>query len=192
MLTAGPWRGLRVAVLHGGLKEAEKQRILGQFAGGALHAVVSTTVVEVGVDVPEATIMIVEQAERFGLAQLHQLRGRIGRGQRDGLCVLIARGGGKTAWQRLSVLTRTTDGFRIAEQDLRFRGPGELFGTRQHGLPELRVADLIADEKLLVAARNDAIAIVDADPMLEKPEHAALRATLLARYRGKLELLDAG
>ncbi len=192
MLAEGPWRGLRVEILHGGMKEDEKRQKLTDFAEGRLHAIVSTTVVEVGVDVPEATIMIVEQAERFGLAQLHQLRGRIGRGQRDGLCVLIARGGGEPAWQRLSVLTRTTDGFRIAEQDLRLRGPGELFGTRQHGLPELRVADLVGDEKLLVAAREDAIAIVDADPLLEKREHAALRATLLRRYRGKLELLDAG
>ncbi len=192
MLVGGPWRGLKVAILHGGMKEEEKQRILAEFASGRLHAVVSTTVVEVGVDVPEATIMIVEQAERFGLAQLHQLRGRIGRGSRDGLCVLIARGGGQQALRRLEVLTRTTDGFRIAEQDLRLRGPGELFGTRQHGLPELRVADLVLDEKLLVEARGDALAIVDADPLLEKTEHAALRAALLERYRGKLQLLDAG
>lgn len=200
-LARGPWSGLNLGLLHGGLSAREKDLILNAFAGGELHAIVSTTVVEVGVDVPNATIMIIEHAERFGLSQLHQLRGRVGRGERDSLCVLMAHGpaaaragtaGGGPAAERLSVLARTTDGFRIAEADLKHRGPGELFGTRQHGLPELRFGSLVEDFGLLESARADAFAIIRADPELARPEHGELYTALRRFLGGRLALIDAG
>jgi ATP-dependent DNA helicase RecG len=190
-LTAGPWRGLDVGLLHGSLPSVEKQAVIEAFSAGRLHAVVSTTVVEVGVDVPNATIMVVEHADRYGLSQLHQLRGRVGRGSKDSLCVLIANEAGEKAAQRLEVLAQTTDGFEIAEADLRHRGPGELFGTRQHGLPELRVADIINDFGLLEKARQDAFEIVAADPRLARPEHQLLIPGLKRMFGQKLKLIDA-
>ena len=190
-LTTGPWRGLNVGLLHGGLPGEEKQRVLGEFAAGRLHALVSTTVVEVGVDVPNASIMVIENADRFGLSQLHQLRGRVGRGARDSLCLLIARSRGASARDRLRVLTETTDGFRIAEADLQQRGPGEFLGTRQHGLPELRVGNLVTDFALLEQARADAKTLLAADPQLERPEHRALLPAIRKLYGKKLQLIDA-
>ncbi|MEW6250169.1 MAG: helicase-related protein, partial [Planctomycetota bacterium] len=206
-LTDGPWAGLNVGLLHGGMRPAEKNRIIGDFAAGKLHAVVSTTVVEVGVDVPNATIMIVEHAERYGLSQLHQLRGRVGRGSRDSLCVLIAHGraapprgalpgalppetAGKAA-ERLAVMARTTDGFAIAEADLRQRGPGQLFGTRQHGLPELHVASIVDDFAIVEMAREDAFQLAAADPTLSNPENRALLPALKRMFGEKLALIDA-
>ena len=191
-LSHGPWRGLNIGLLHGGMKPAEKHAVVAAFTAGKSHAVVATTVVEVGVDVPNATIMIVENADRFGLSQLHQLRGRVGRGPRDSLCVLIARRRGLKAAERLAVMAQTTDGFKIAEADLRQRGPGELLGTRQHGLPELRFADIVNDFELLEHARRDAFEIVAADPQLRRPEHAAMVPALRRMFGGKLALLDAG
>jgi len=190
-LTAGPWRGLNVGLLHGALPAAEKQATIEAFAEGNLHAVVATTVVEVGVDVPDATIMVIEHAERFGLSQLHQLRGRVGRGARDSLCVLIARGRNGPANERLRVMAETTDGFRIAEADLRQRGPGEFLGTRQHGLPDLRVASLIDDFELLELARQDAFEIVAGDPRLQQPEHRKMIPELRRMFGTKLVLIDA-
>jgi ATP-dependent DNA helicase RecG len=192
LLTRGPWEGLRVGLLHGSQKSAEKQATIKAFAAGELHAIVATTVVEVGVDVANATIMIVENADRFGLSQLHQLRGRVGRGAKDSLCVLIARSRGEKAAQRLSVMAETTDGFKIAEADLRQRGPGELFGTRQHGLPELRVGSIVDDFGLLEQARRDAFAMIASDPKLARPEHATLIPALRRLFGGKLALIDAG
>ncbi len=191
-LLAGPWRGLRVGLLHGALRPAEKQATIEAFRAGELHAVVATTVVEVGVDVANATIMVIENADRFGLSQLHQLRGRVGRGSRDSLCVLVPRSRGAKAAERLKVMTETTDGFRIAEADLKLRGPGELLGTRQHGLPELRVGDLVGDFALLEQARRDAFEIVRRDPQLSRPEHSRLIPALRRLMGGKLALLDAG
>jgi ATP-dependent DNA helicase RecG len=191
-LTKGPWRGLNVGLLHGSLKPAEKQATVDAFVAGELHAVVATTVVEVGVDVANATIMIVENADRFGLSQLHQLRGRVGRGSKDSLCVLIAHGRGEKAAQRLEVMAQTTDGFKIAEADLRQRGPGELFGTRQHGLPELRVGDILNDFSLLEQARQDAFEIVAADPSLQQPRHARMIPELQRMFGTRLALIDAG
>lgn len=191
-LVDGPWRGLNVGLLHGALPAAQKQATIEAFRRGDLHALVATTVVEVGVDVPNATIMIVENADRFGLSQLHQLRGRVGRGARDSLCVLIARSRGQKARERLTAMVETTDGFRIAEADLRQRGPGELLGTRQHGLPELRVASLVDDFALLEQARQDAFEIVSSDPGLERPEHSGLLPALRTMFVGKLALLEAG
>ena len=190
-LTAGPWRGLDVGLLHGGLKSADKQRAIGDFAAGRLHALVATTVVEVGVDVANATIMIVEHADRFGLSQLHQLRGRIGRGSKDSLCVLISHGRSAKSAERLEVMADTTDGFKIAEADLRQRGPGELFGTRQHGLPELRFGDIVEDFAMLEKARADAFDIIRRDPALEQPTHRVLIPPLKRLFGGKLSLIDA-
>ncbi len=190
-LVNGPWQGLDVGLLHGSLPPTEKQATMRAFVEGRLHAVVSTTVVEVGVDVANATIMVVEHADRYGLSQLHQLRGRVGRGVKDSLCVLIAHGRGEKAAERLEVMARTTDGFKIAEADLRQRGPGQLFGTRQHGLPELHVANIIEDFSLLEKARQDAFDLVAADPSLERPEHQTLIPALKRMFGEKLALIDA-
>ncbi|MBK8916209.1 MAG: ATP-dependent DNA helicase RecG [Phycisphaerales bacterium] len=196
-VTEGAWKGLRIGLLHGGLKPDQTRKVLSDFSSGELQAIICTTVVEVGIDVPAATLMIVDHAERYGLSQLHQLRGRVGRGARDSLCVLVNRGRAATiagvtpAGERLTVLARTTDGFEIAEADLRLRGPGQLLGTRQHGLPELRVASLATDEELTEQAREDAFAIIAADPKLSDPAHAALRAALRRMFAGRLALIDA-
>jgi ATP-dependent DNA helicase RecG len=190
-LTRGPWQGLDVGLLHGSLSPTEKDATIQAFANGRLHALVATTVIEVGIDVPNATIMVIEHAERFGLSQLHQLRGRVGRGKKDSLCVLVAHGQRGTAAERLAVMARTTDGFKIAEADLRHRGPGQFFGTRQHGLPELRVADIIEDFALLEQARRDAFELVAGDPKLARPEHNRLLPALKRVFGQKLALIDA-
>ncbi len=182
----------RVDLLHGRMSTDEKQRVMGRFRAGTSHILVSTIVIEVGVDVPNATTMIIEHAERFGLAQLHQLRGRIGRGRHESTCYLVARPTTEPAERRLRIMTETTDGFRIAEEDLKLRGPGEFFGTRQHGLPELRVASLVDDYDLLQLAREEASALVRKDPQLSRPGHAALRESLLARYGKTMELVEVG
>jgi ATP-dependent DNA helicase RecG len=182
-----------VGLLHGRLKSDEKQQVMEAFAAGSLHAIVTTTVVEVGVDVPNATLMIVENAERFGLTQLHQLRGRVGRGRERSVCVLIPSPGvGSRGLERLEVMSRSDDGFEIAEADLRMRGPGELWGTRQSGLPRLKLADLARDEALLAEARHAAYRLVAADPHLLDPAHAPLKDTLLTHYREPIELALAG
>ena len=163
------------------------------FKAGEIHILVSTTVIEVGIDVPNASVMLVEHAERFGLSQLHQLRGRVGRGPWKSYCILLASGTPTAeARRRLAALTESQDGFRIAEVDLELRGPGEFFGTRQSGLPEFRVADLLRDGRILEEARQEAFALVAADPDLLQPEHRSLRETLLARWRGKLDLASVG
>jgi ATP-dependent DNA helicase RecG len=161
---------------------------------------VATTVIEVGIDVPNATVMVIEHAERFGLTQLHQLRGRVGRGTKKSYCILIADpaatpNGDELASdtrKRLETMAATSDGFRIAEVDLELRGPGEFFGTRQHGLPELKIADIVRDAKILMAARDEAFALVKQDPLLKKAEHAAIREHLLNQYRDRLEFVHIG
>lgn len=190
-LRQGPFRELPLALLHGRMAPAEKDRVMREFVAGKWRVLVSTTIVEVGVDVPNATIMVIENAERYGLSQLHQLRGRVCRGVRDGLCVLVRRDSSDTAGPRLQVITRTLDGFRIAEEDLKLRGPGELFGTRQHGLPDLRAGDLAADFPLVEAARDDAAAIVRDDPLLKNPANRSLLAGLRKMFGEKLSLIDA-
>jgi ATP-dependent DNA helicase RecG len=184
--------GFTLALLHGRLKGREKSEAMERFASGETQVLVTTTVVEVGVDVANATLMVVESAERFGLTQLHQLRGRVGRGAHRSVCVLVpGEGAPSQSLERLQVLARTADGFEIAEADLAIRGPGELWGMRQSGLPRLRVADL-RDEKLLLEARDAARALVAKDPWLASAEHATLRSMLLAQYRDPLELALAG
>ena len=145
------------------------------FAAGALDVLVSTTVIEVGVDVPNASLIIIENADRFGLSQLHQLRGRVGRGAHQSYCVLVTANRNEETRARLKVLTQTTDGFRIAEEDLKLRGPGDFFGKRQHGLPQLHIADLAGDTGLLKEAQEAAKALLRSDPALEAPEHQPLK-----------------
>ena len=171
--------GARVGLVHGRLKSDEKDVVMSAFALGALDVLVATTVIEVGIDVPDATIMVIEHAERFGLAQLHQLRGRVGRSDKPGNCLLLyAPPLGETARARLEILRETDDGFRIAEEDLKLRGAGELLGTRQSGLPELRLADLSRHGELLATARDDARLIMERDPELKSERSQALRILL--------------
>ncbi|WP_119165783.1 ATP-dependent DNA helicase RecG [Algihabitans albus] len=169
----------KAGLLHGRMKAADKDAVMAGFAGGPLQLLVATTVIEVGVNVPSATVMVVEQAERFGLAQLHQLRGRIGRGSEKSICLLLyASPLGQVARERLKVLRETDDGFRIAETDLELRGAGELLGTRQSGLPQFRLADLDRQADLLAVARDDARLILERDPELQNPRGQALRVLL--------------
>jgi ATP-dependent DNA helicase RecG len=184
---------LVVGLLHGRLSFEDKDAIMQRFKAGQVHVLVSTTVIEVGIDVPNASVMLIEHAERFGLSQLHQLRGRVGRGPWRSYCILLSAGKlGDDAARRVQAMVETSDGFRIAEVDLQLRGPGEFFGTRQSGLPEFRVADLLRDAAVLEEARRDALPIVAADPELRAPEHRGLRDALLARWRGKLGLASVG
>lgn len=166
----------RVGLMHGKLKAAEKNAVMQDFKEGKLDVLVSTTVIEVGVDVPNANVMVIENAERYGLSALHQLRGRVGRGAAQSHCILVSDHTGESVQTRLKFLCRTTDGFEIAKFDMETRGPGDFFGNRQHGLPTLRIADLMADSRVLHAAQEEAVALLAADPALERPEHAALRA----------------
>ena len=161
-----------MGVVHGRLPTADRDRVMRAFRAGELRVLVATTVIEVGVDVPAASMMVIEGAERFGLAQLHQLRGRIGRGGGRSTCLLIAGSRAGDAGDRLGVMAETSDGFKVAEEDLRIRGPGEIFGTRQAGMPRLRYADLVRDAELLRVARAEAFALLESDPALAAPEHA--------------------
>jgi ATP-dependent DNA helicase RecG len=174
---------LRLGLVHGQLKPSEKERVMRAFRDGAIDVLVATAVVEVGVDVPNATVMVIEDAERFGLSQLHQFRGRVGRGSEQSYCYLLSQGESPTARERLSVMERTTDGFVLAEEDLRLRGPGDFFGTRQSGLPELKVAKL-ADTKLLVEARQQAEWLWQRDPYLRELAHAPLRERVFMFWDG--------
>ena len=166
---------LAVACVHGRMKPKEKDKVMSAFAAGEIHILVSTTVVEVGVDVPNATVMVVEDADRFGLSQLHQLRGRVGRGRHKSYCILISDNRNEETRARLKVMTQTGDGFKIAEEDLRLRGPGDFFGQRQHGLPSLKVADLTCDMALLHEAQQAAADLLARDPELSGCPETARR-----------------
>jgi ATP-dependent DNA helicase RecG len=182
-----------VGLIHGRMKGEEKERIMHDFQHGDIQILVATTVIEVGIDTPNATVMVVEHAERFGLSQLHQLRGRIGRGPHPSWCLLCARGRlTKEAWRRLKVMEETTDGFRIAEEDLAIRGPGEFLGVRQWGIPDFRVANLIRDAQTLQDARREAFALIERDPRLDRPRHRPLAAILRQKWAEKLELANVG
>ncbi|HLA84080.1 MAG TPA: ATP-dependent DNA helicase RecG [Thermoguttaceae bacterium] len=191
-LVNGPLEAFRVGLIHGRMTSEEKDAVMVDFRSGEIQTLVSTSVVEVGVDVPNATLMTIENAERFGLAQLHQLRGRISRGRTPGYCAVFAETESDEAIARLEAFVSTTDGFELAEMDFNLRGPGELFGTRQHGLPPFRVADLLRDTAFLEEARHDAAELVASDPGLAHEEHAGLRRQMLARYGKVLELGDVG
>jgi ATP-dependent DNA helicase RecG len=177
--------GYGVGLLHGRMKGKEKEEAMGRFARGEDRLLVATTVVEVGVDVPEASVIAVEHAERFGLSQLHQLRGRVGRGTRPSLCLLMnGAPPGEEAAARLAVMERSTDGFRIAEEDLKIRGPGDFAGVRQSGVPDLLFADLVRDAALLSRAREIALRLSEEDPDLSAPGNLPLRRWLASRPRG--------
>ncbi len=180
----------KVALLHGRLKNEEKEAVMAEFRAGRVQVLVSTIVVEVGIDVPNASIMVIESCERYGLSQLHQLRGRIGRGPHDASCILFGNAKSDASRERIKVFTSTSDGFKIAEADLRIRGPGEVFGTRQSGLPEFRAADLIGDAQLLGWARSDAFRMVDQDP--ELAQRPLVRDLLERRYETKPALVSVG
>jgi len=174
---------LRVGVLHGRMRPLEKDRIMNAFNTGAIDILVSTTVVEVGVDNPNASLIIIENAERFGLSQLHQLRGRVGRGGHKSYCVLFCGGGGETARERMEILCKTNDGFAVAEKDLELRGPGDFFGFKQHGLPGLKLASITADMAVLKEAQAAAAAVLERDPELAAPEHGAVVKKLEELYK---------
>ena len=179
----------RINCVHGKMKAKEKQDIMEAFAAGNIDILVSTTVIEVGINVPNATVMLIENAERFGLAQLHQLRGRVGRGTQKSYCILVSDATTKIAKERLQAMVKTADGFVISELDLKLRGPGEFFGTRQHGLPELKIANLYRDMPILKEAQQAAAELMERDAMLQQAEHASLNAKLQTWFHGKsLEL----
>jgi ATP-dependent DNA helicase RecG len=184
--------GRRLGLIHGQLAPGEKDAVMRAFLAGEIDLLVATTVIEVGIDVANATVMVIEHAERFGLSQLHQLRGRVGRGAEESHCVMIAEPG-EEALERLEIFRDTSDGFEVAREDLRIRGQGDLFGSQQHGRdPVLRFADLMTDEDLLAEAQRSARLIVAADPELEAPEHAAIRDAIGERYRHRLEMFGVG
>lgn len=191
-LRTGPLQGLRLGLLHGRMDDQAKDAVMNRFRAGEVQVLVTTTVVEVGVDVPNATLMVIEQADRFGLSQLHQLRGRISRGPVAGECYLFAHGASEEARARLRLFVRTRDGFALAEADAQQRGLGEFFGTRQHGLGELRLGNILRDADLLQLARQDAFDLIATDPGLARPEHQALRRAVLERYGRTLELAEIG
>jgi ATP-dependent DNA helicase RecG len=175
------------------MKQAERSELMERLRCRELDILVATSVIEVGVDIPDATVMLIEHPERFGLAQLHQLRGRIGRSDKQSFCILLCSGPGlRDAQERLRFFADTNDGFALAEKDMELRGPGELLGTRQHGLPDLRIADLTRDRKVLEQARRDAFRLVELDPELRQPQNECIKRTLLQRYRGRAELLRVG
>ena len=174
-LQRGDFRGYTVGLMHGKMKSVDKKKVMESFSNGETQLLVSTTVIEVGVDVPNAVIMVIENAERFGLSQLHQLRGRIGRGQYNSTCILITDAKNDTAQRRMKVMETTTDGFKIADEDLKLRGPGEFFGSRQHGLPEMKIADMLEDRSTLEETQRAAKEIMARDPELSSPESTALK-----------------
>ncbi len=191
-LSNGELEAFRLGLLHGRMSSAEKRQAMADFRSGATQVLVSTTVIEVGVDVPNATVMTVAGADRFGLAQLHQLRGRVGRGSRAGFCGVLVGETNDAARDRLALFANSTDGFALAELDFTLRGPGDLFGTEQHGLPPLRIANLQTDREVLEEARREAQLLVAADPGLKHADNARLRQQMTSRYGAALELGDVG
>jgi ATP-dependent DNA helicase RecG len=193
-LRAGPLAGLRVGLLHGRLDADEKEIVMRRFQRGEIDVLVATTVIEVGVDVSNATVMVVEHAERFGLAQLHQLRGRVGRGEAKSYCILMT--GERVSplgEERLNAMVRTQDGFELAELDLNQRGPGEFFGTRQAGLPDFRVANLLRDRQLLELAKMEAARFANAPgPEVTEAERARVWARLKEAWQRRYGLVEAG
>jgi len=184
------FRDFSLALVHGGMKSAEKDDVMQRFSAGTVDILVSTTVIEVGVDNPNATIMVIENAERFGLTQIHQLRGRIGRGEKNGVCVLVERKRTETSHKRLGIINGTTNGFEISEQDLKLRGPGEFYGTRQHGFPKMKIADLLVDRELLKLARREAFMLIKNDSHLRRPDYSNMREHLIKHYAEYMNFVD--
>ena len=169
---------VEIGILHGKMRPKEKERVMERFSQGEISILVSTTVVEVGVNVPNAAVILIENAERYGLSQLHQLRGRVGRGTVKSSCILVSDAQNEEALARLRVMCQTNDGFQIAEEDLRLRGPGDFFGTNQHGLPNLKIAGMASNMETLRKAQEAARSILRQDPSLSRPEHRGLRAQI--------------
>ncbi|MGE5474225.1 MAG: ATP-dependent DNA helicase RecG [Ignavibacteriales bacterium] len=179
------FKGYKIAYLHGKMKSREKEQIMQEFCAGKINILVSTTVIEVGVNVPNAALMIVENAEKFGLAQLHQLRGRVGRGEAQSYCILMTEAVSKIISERMRVMQRTNDGFEIAEKDLELRGPGEFFGTRQHGIPDLKIANLFKDIDILKLAQEAAKQVLESDKNLSHKEHLGVKQKVMERFKGR-------
>jgi len=180
------FKGYSVGLLHGKMKSARKDAVMQSFKSGEIQLLVSTTVVEVGVDVPNAVVMVIENADRFGLSQLHQLRGRVGRGRDASFCILVSDAKSEDTRARLKALCKTTDGFAIAEEDLKLRGPGDFFGTKQHGLPQLKIADMLTDVKLLKLSGEASDKLLADDPDLSKTEHTGLRTLVMKMVDNEL------
>jgi ATP-dependent DNA helicase RecG len=182
-----------IGLLHGRVDQKDKERIMSDFQAKRIDILVSTTVVEVGIDVPNASLMVIEHAERFGLSQLHQLRGRVGRSDYPSQCILLAQySKSDDARRRLKIMEETTDGFKVAEEDFAIRGPGEFLGTRQSGIPDFRIANLIKDVKILSEARQAAFRLIERDPDLSLEEHCLTKLVLQERWKGRLELASIG
>ena len=179
---------LRVGLLHGKMRPSEKDAVMDDFKNKKLDILVSTTVIEVGVNVPNATLMIIENAERFGLAQLHQIRGRVGRGKHKSYCILIYNSKTEVCKERMAIMEETTDGFKISQKDLEIRGPGEFFGTRQHGLPELRVANIFKHKKILKQAQLEARYIIGQDSKLQLIENKKIKEEILYKFSEREEI----
>jgi ATP-dependent DNA helicase RecG len=175
LLSKTVFDGYRVGLLHGQMKGSEKDAVMQSFSKNEIQLLISTVVIEVGIDVPNATVIVIENAERFGLSQLHQLRGRVGRGDEKSTCILVSDSVGETAKQRFDTMCRTTNGFEIADEDLKMRGPGDFFGSKQHGLPPLKIASLLSDNELLIKSREAASVLLKDDPEMEKPQHKLIR-----------------
>jgi ATP-dependent DNA helicase RecG len=191
-LSKSVFAGFRVALLHGQLTAEEKEKAMDGFRRHALDILIATTVIEVGIDVPNATVMVIEHADRFGLATLHQLRGRIGRGAEKSFCVLLGSPRSEGAAHRIRAMLSTNDGFKIADEDLALRGPGEMFGTAQHGIPQLRAGNLLTDGVIIERSRTLAQSVIQRDPRLAQPEHQQFRKRLRSTYRGRIGLLHIG
>lgn len=189
-LSSGVLQGRTVGLLHGKMKTAEKEDVMRRFAAGEIEALVATTVIEVGVDVPNATIMVIENAERFGLSQLHQLRGRVGRGAEQAYCVMFGNAKSGVAKERMQVMCETNDGFKISEKDLELRGPGEFFGTRQHGLPEMKIGNFFTDMDILKETQTEAAKILKSDPFLSAPEHKPLLDSITETFAKAGDILN--
>jgi ATP-dependent DNA helicase RecG len=181
---ASEFKDLKVGVIHGKMKSSEKDIIMKSFAAGELDILVSTTIIEVGVNVPNATVMVIENAERFGLAQLHQLRGRVGRGDNQSFCILFNESKSEVSRERMQIMQSSNDGFLISEKDLEIRGPGEFFGTRQHGLPNLKIANLYRDMEILILAQNCAKEVIQSDPGLTGESNSGLRKYIENYFKG--------
>jgi ATP-dependent DNA helicase RecG len=182
-LSANQFKNYSLGLLHGKMKPKEKDALMRKFANNEIQLLISTTVIEVGIDVPNAVIMLIENAERFGLSQLHQLRGRIGRGNFKSDCILISDSTSQDTQKRLNIIKQTTDGFKIADADFELRGPGDFLGKRQHGLPDMKIADLFADREILHLAGKEVEILLQEDPKLKSEENSALRAEIVSLYK---------
>ncbi len=182
-LSSGEFEGYSVGLLHGKMSAKDKEEVMRKFANGEIQLLISTTVIEVGIDVPNAVIMVIENAERFGLSQLHQLRGRIGRGEYKSDCILISDSDSEDTKERLDIIKNSSDGFEISEKDFKLRGPGDFLGNRQHGIPQMRIADIFADKKVLITAKRQTEKLLKKDPKLKLPENANLREEIISIYR---------